>query len=144
MLTKTCSRCGVTKPVTEFYAHPKTADGLLGKCKPCHRADVIANRNANLERYRAYDRQRGARMRPGYLREHRRTHPERTAAHNAVARALQAGILVKPEACWYCGSQRHVVAHHADYSLPLAVSWLCQACHRGVHRTTERLLEAAL
>ena len=133
---KSCFRCGVSKPRTEFYRHPKMADGLLGKCKPCHRADVTANRKANLERVRAYDRNRGGRMRDGYGIEHRRAHPQRMAAHNAVARAVRSGALVKPEACWHCGSKRHVVAHHSSYAkdMRLAVTWLCQACHKAVHQ----------
>lgn len=137
---KTCARCNQAKPTTEFYAHPRTADGLLGKCKECHRADVTANRNAKLDRYRAYDRERGVRMKPGYLRQHWQAHPGRSSANSAIARALRSGVIVKPPACWYCGSLRHVVGHHADYQLPLGVTWLCQACHKAVHRMTNEIL----
>lgn len=91
---KICSKCGEVKPFSEFYRHPKTADGLLGKCKSCYRADVTENRHAKLERYREYDRKRGGRMRPGYLQKYRREHPGQAAAHAAVARALQLGMLV--------------------------------------------------
>src|SRR5690606_1293792 len=160
MAMKTCSRCGCTKPATEFYAHPKTADGLLGKCKPCHRADVATNRQAKLEQYRAYERQRAneahrVRARKAYSQTeqgkaaHGRAHqryrarcPERRAAHVALGNAVRDGRIVKPVACWHCGGGP-VEAHHADYTMPLAVSWLCRACHRDVHRTTRQLMEAA-
>lgn len=35
--TKKCNYCGESKPANQryFYAHPKTADGLLGTCKEC-------------------------------------------------------------------------------------------------------------
>lgn len=41
---KTCFRCGQSKPWGEFYAHPMTGDGRLGKCKECTKAEVRANR----------------------------------------------------------------------------------------------------
>lgn len=37
---KTCFKCKKTLPVEAFYTHPETADGHLGKCKRCTRADT--------------------------------------------------------------------------------------------------------
>lgn len=141
---KACTKCGQLLELAAFYRHPGMRDGRLNKCKECHKADVNANRREHVERYRAYDRARGSRQGADYVREHRRQHPERTAAHNAVARALRSGRLVKPCACWHCGSTRQVVGHHADYSAPLAVSWLCQACHKAVHVATDQLQSQGL
>jgi hypothetical protein len=36
--------------------------------------------------------------------------------------------------CERCGGPSE--AHHADYSQPLVVSWLCKAHHRELHRKT--------
>jgi len=36
--TKRCSRCGETKPRTEFYADSRASDGLQSACKMCDRA----------------------------------------------------------------------------------------------------------
>ena len=33
--SKTCSKCKVPKPLTEFHNDPKAADGLHSKCKRC-------------------------------------------------------------------------------------------------------------
>jgi hypothetical protein len=37
---KTCFKCGITKALSEFYTHPRMADGHLGKCKTCTKADT--------------------------------------------------------------------------------------------------------
>lgn len=34
--TKVCSKCGKELPLSEFYNHPSTKDGLMGHCKGCH------------------------------------------------------------------------------------------------------------
>ena len=36
---KKCFKCGVEKPLSEFYIHPKMSDGHLGKCKDCTKKD---------------------------------------------------------------------------------------------------------
>lgn len=39
---KTCSRCGIAKPETEFSKDKGKKDGLHSRCKPCNRAVVSA------------------------------------------------------------------------------------------------------
>lgn len=50
-------------------------------------------------------------------------------AHNRVRRAIQSGLLVRPEACEECGKACRPEAAHADYDRPLEVRWLCRQCH---------------
>ena len=39
MQGKKCFKCGKLKDVNDFYIHPRTSDGHLGKCKKCSKQD---------------------------------------------------------------------------------------------------------
>lgn len=60
------------------------------------------------------------------------------AAHQAVRNAVVAGR-VQPTPCAQCGSNKRVQAHHEDYSKPLEVTWLCEACHKALHAEKRRM-----
>lgn len=102
----TCQKCKRRAYAREHYA--KHADRI--------RARVKAYREANLEKIRAYDRERGYRGTPAH-----------TLAHNR-ARVLD------PQPCVECGTTENIERHHPDYSQPLLVVWLCRDHHRALHR----------
>lgn len=41
MVEKTCTRCGETKPLTEFYLHNQKKDRRYNQCKTCVKADRL-------------------------------------------------------------------------------------------------------
>ena len=45
METKKCFKCGVIKPLSDFYCHPQMNDGHLNKCKECTKIDAINRYN---------------------------------------------------------------------------------------------------
>jgi hypothetical protein len=140
---KTCFKCGETKPLTEFYQHLEMADGYLGKCKDCAKADVKTNYRTRREQYVQYEKSRWPKKKDGdrrrkqgaaykeYKRRWRSENRPKWQAHNAVAKALQNGTLIK-QVCEQCGGIESK-AHHPDYSKPLDVVWLCDDCHRREH-----------
>jgi hypothetical protein len=63
------------------------------------------------------------------------------AARVAVAAALRVGLLRRAKFCAECGTRSdRLDGHHADYSKPLMLEWLCRSCHHRRH--TEHLAEA--
>jgi ribosomal protein S27AE len=133
---KRCFKCGDEKPLTEFYRHPKMADGYLGKCKSCTRIDVAQNYRARIDHYVEYERNRAQNpqrkeMALEYQRRRRRRDPIKAAAHIATSNAIRDGRLIR-KPCESCGDA-NVDAHHDDYTRPLDVRWLCRRHHLAVH-----------
>ena len=121
MKTKTCFKCGIEKPLSEFYKHKKMADGHLGKCKECTRKDRADHEANNPE---AVFKSRLAVC---------EKHPTKYNAHKVVETAVNAGVIKKPDYCMGCGcpaSESRVESHHHDYCKPLEVVWVCARCHR--------------
>lgn len=153
---KTCIHCHTTKPTVEFYSHPAMSDGRLNACKECVKRDVRLNREAKLEYYQAYDRERGALPeRKERVKRYARTsagrrahhlasvayqvcHPQKVKAVHAANNAVRDGKLVR-QPCEKCGAVK-AQKHHDDYSKPLEVRWLCTPCHAAHHKA---LREAA-
>lgn len=134
---KECFKCKTVKPFEEFYKHSEMADGHLNKCKECTKNDATSHRNKNLEKIRAYDRDRAKKPErikatTEITRAWRAEDKRRALCHSAVAVAIRSGDLVR-HPCSRCGEKKSV-AHHEDYDKPLEVMWLCQPCHKQRHK----------
>lgn len=130
---KTCFKCRQEKPRSDFYAHPKMADGLFGKCKECARADSRATRLARPDYYKEYERSRQKRK-----NETRARSPNiRKRAWRIVERAVKSGDLIPWPVCAVPDCSRKPHAHHPDYSSPLGVVWLCPSHHRLAHAASK-------
>lgn len=146
---KRCFKCGIEKPLADFYRHPMMADGRLNKCKDCARRDVRSNRAAKIGQYRAYDKARAVlpqrrAVRDAYaktpagkaaharsLKSDRERSPEKQHARNLLRRAILSGKVTRL-ACEVCGKP-NTHGHHTDYSKPLDVQWLCPLHHAQAH-----------
>lgn len=129
---KQCFKCKEEKDLSEFYKHKQMGDGHLNKCKECTKDDANKYRSENLDKIRAYDRERGNRQSKGYLKEYRAKYPNKYKAHNMVNNATRDGRLF-PLPCEECFSTHDLHAHHDDYLKPLNVRWLCSAHHSQWH-----------
>ncbi len=140
MSSKRCFKCGEEKPLTEFYKHSGMADGHLNKCKQCAKQDAAKHRAENIDRLRAYDKQRAtdpARKQRAsrIVRRWREENPDRRRAQVLLGNAVRSGR-VRPHLCWVCGCKAE--AHHPDYSRPLDVVWLCPPHHKQTHALIQK------
>lgn len=138
-MKKKCFKCSRVKSLCDFYGHKKMADGHLGKCKECTKVDATANRSKNLDRIRAYDRDRGKlphriKLNVESTKKRRRRRPLQYAAHTLLGNAVRDGRITKSKTCTKCGSGGRINGHHKDYCKPLDVMWLCTICHKRQHK----------
>ncbi len=132
-----CTKCHQEKSADSFYKNHRLKSGLTYACKECTKSQVKANRLANLDRIREYDRERAKqphRIRNAVeaTRRWRAEDSRRSKAHVAVARAIRNGTIEKSPCC-RCNSDNSY-AHHESYDHPLVVVWLCQPCHKQRHK----------
>ena len=153
METKTCSKCGETKPVDTFGMFRRNKDGLRSCCLDCAR-DVSRRYNASEQgrathriyrkTHKASEAQRryktgptGRSTQAGWRRQNR----EKIRAKDAVKCAILAGFLHRGP-CEVCGRTDGLIdGHHDDYSKPLEVRWLCRQHHADHHRTQREAAE---
>lgn len=147
----TCKTCGCEKDSSAFYASNRS------HCKECVKARVRDHREANIDKVRAYDRQRGGlphrvEARKAYQEteafrqshakaneKYRVSRPERMRAHTAVNNAIRDGRLIPWPVCAIPECTCAPEAHHPDYSRPLDVVWLCDGHHKEAHKLAREL-----
>jgi hypothetical protein len=116
---------------------------------------VHKHRDENIEKIKAYDRIRGrseARKLANvsrskrdkavdpvlynkrYYEYNKKGDAAKKAARQKIESAIVSGKMIRPDRCNDCGIECKPHGHHEDYSKPLAVIWLCTACHGIRHR----------
>lgn len=70
------------------------------------------------------------------VKRERKANPKIFKARKALTGAVERGAVLKPTSCEDCEREleaRLIHGHHADYSRPLDVEWLCARCHATRH-----------
>lgn len=136
-----CGKCGEFKPYDEFYKNKRTILGITSECKKCHCATSLQSRDRENARRinKEYMRRRGIKA-PEIVREYERERgkmrpkDKKYKARMLLNIAVRDGKIKRPDFCQSCGAKGKIHAHHADYSKPLDVEWLCAECHGKRHR----------
>lgn len=138
--TKTCSRCGKTKPLEEFYKQATGRHGVCSHCKTCNYTRTVAYRRANPEKVAAY------------LATNRHKYWEATYRQRCRQFGLDPFIVSFTRedvvdqygnACFYCGDGAfeeldHHIAIAAGGTHTLAnVRPSCTACNHCKNNTTD-------
>ena len=152
-MQRRCRMCGVEKDLSEFK---KFKDRIFHQCVQCCVARQKQKRLSNPEafnkrRRELYERNQGRILlevkkyrasNPASLKTSRAKYetqrdPVKQSARNIPKNAVKSGKVSKPAHCQVCASttpKRQLQGHHADYSKPLAVTWMCNFCHATHHR----------
>ena len=114
MPERTCTRCGRTKPTSEFYRAKDKSSGYRSHCKECFRAYRAANTERQSDYYREWLEHNRDR-RAAYQREHAAQNPHFDWVRHYVERALRYGhepvvedftkddvIARYGDSCFYC------------------------------------------
>lgn len=117
-----CSICHEERG-SEFPRDKRIKSGRRSICKIC---------------VSAYNKGYKATVPPAVVRstkKYRARYPEKKLASGRLNDAIRYGKIIKPNVCSRCGKGGDLDAHHADYSKPLEVEWLCRSCHVEEHKS---------
>lgn len=152
-ISKVCNECREVKPLSAFNRDAHREDGLQRRCRACFSKYNAERYARHQERFKAAVKQYKETNPREVLATRLKTwerNPSRLNCYRVVEAALNAGEIVKPEACCICGTRddeagKHGLhKHHFDYGKPLDVVWLCAKCHGQIHKIIrERRKEVA-
>lgn len=108
---RVCKICQQSLALESFQAEPRVKDGRRSVCRLCTKAARAGKHTGKQARSKS---------------------PEKNRARGRVRDAVRYGKIIKPMHCQLCSAETpaHLLdGHHADYSRPLDVIWLCRSCH---------------
>jgi hypothetical protein len=156
-MERECTICKLIKPLEEFGKSPKGKYGHDAQCKKCRyaktgRAHFLRNKEKcyeNAAKWHAKNRDHiNEKSRERYaidkspIIERDRRHAEKIKAQHLVQTYVRRGKILKPKICSICNCEsKKIEGHHADYSKPLEVIWVCSRCHHNIHKSLKERVQ---
>lgn len=136
IITKQCSKCKQSKPLSEFHRNRSKKDGYHNQCKIC-RSVYAKSDKAKLHQKKYQQSQKGKSTYCKVSRNYRINNPEKTKARHSIDYAKTSGKLSHPDTlqCNYCPNQAQEYHHYLDYEPEhrLDVQPVCKKCHYKIH-----------
>jgi hypothetical protein len=152
-MNATCTKCGETKPIAEFYKRSDRPRGIKAACKTCTRAWHKAHYEENKDEKGAYRRayrktQAGRLTEHAYRRAYRKTQAGRLTEYKSSAKQRGIPFLLTEEEfggfwqlpCHYCGAEIETIGldrvdNYGPYHIDNVVS-SCWPCNISKSNTT--------
>lgn len=114
--TKVCTKCGESKPTTEFSKNKAAPDGLQYKCKACNRAYAQANRQRITERERASRAADPEKYRER-SRAWREANAEQKRANDHAYYMANREQIIKRVRAYYAANRDDILGYHRAYHI---------------------------
>lgn len=111
---KTCSKCKITRPTSEFVKKSTAKDGMHSNCKVCTHATLAAYRLKNAEKIKAY-RDTHKDMARSASAEWSSKNKDRKKATNAKYRKSNRDKIKANKARWYAENRERLLAESVEW-----------------------------
>jgi len=136
-----CTKCNITKPLSDFYGHPGGKHKKRSRCKSCINEQNRLYYQNNKERIMKCSKRRYHQNREIIAKRKsllRKKDPKKFKIRELTSKAIRLGYIKRPETCPKCNreSKYLIEPHHKKYEITddvLNVTWLCKSCHMRLH-----------
>jgi uncharacterized Zn finger protein (UPF0148 family) len=115
-----------------------TKQSGIMRCPECRREAYLKYDRKNRERRKKWRQsEAGKTSQKRYKISSKQKNYYKNIARNRVNQAIKSGHLVRPSVCSKCGLSAKTESHHYlgyEEKHWFDVRWLCQSCHRSIHR----------